>query len=119
MSRMAKFPVSRRRQLERARYQLGLALWRYPTGNPAVPVVDFGRRGATMTPPQVTDLETELRYFNEHRAELLESAAGKFVLIKGESVVGTFDTETAAIRKGYEDLGNVSFLVKQITQTDI
>ena len=65
------------------------------------------------------DLETELRYFNDHRAELLEDAAGKFALVKNESLLGVFDSETAAIRHGYETLGNVSFLVKQITEADI
>ena len=65
------------------------------------------------------DLETELRYFNDHRAELLENGAGKFALVKGESLLGVFDSETAAIRHGYQTLGNVSFLVKQITEADI
>ena len=65
------------------------------------------------------DLETELRYFNEQRAGLLENAAGKFALVKGEALIGTFDSETEAIRYGYETLGNVAFLVKQVTETDI
>jgi hypothetical protein len=65
------------------------------------------------------DLETELRYFNEHRAALLNDAAGKFALVKAEELIGVFDSETAAIRHGYQTLGNVPFLVKQITETDI
>jgi hypothetical protein len=68
---------------------------------------------------QVVELETELRFFNEHRRELLETAAGKFALVKGEELIGTFDSETAAIRHGYETLGNVAFLVKQVTEADI
>jgi hypothetical protein len=65
------------------------------------------------------DLETELRYFNEHRSDLLKNAAGKFALVKGEVLIGTFDSENEAIRHGYEALGNVAFLVKQVTEADI
>jgi hypothetical protein len=36
--------------------------------------------------------------------------SGKFALVKGESLIGIFDSETAAIRHGYENLGNVPFL---------
>jgi hypothetical protein len=66
-----------------------------------------------------SDLAAELRYFNEHRGELLQAAPGKFALVKGEVLIGTFDSETEAIRHGYRTLGNVPFLVKQITETDI
>ena len=60
-----------------------------------------------------------MTFFNQHRAELLEAAAGKFALVKGNELLGTFESETAAIRHGYETLGNVPFLVKQITEADI
>lgn len=72
-----------------------------------------------MPATHVIDLETELRYFNQHRSELLKNAAGKFALVKGEALVGTFESETEAIRHGYQTLGNVPFLVKQVTETDI
>jgi len=67
----------------------------------------------------VPELEAELQYFNEHHAELLEQAAGKFALIKGDRLIGMFDNETSAIRNGYQKLGNVPFLVKQVTEVDI
>ncbi len=72
-----------------------------------------------MPATHVTELETELRYFNEHRSELLQRAAGKFALVKGEALIGTFELETEAIGHGYRTLGNVPFLVKRITETDI
>ncbi len=72
-----------------------------------------------MPATHTTDLETELRYFGEHRSDLLETAAGKFALVKGETLIGTFDSETEAIRHGYQTLGNVAFLVKQVTEADI
>jgi gag-polyprotein putative aspartyl protease len=72
-----------------------------------------------MPPTIPSELEIEMRYFNDHRAELMREAAGKFALVKGDVLLGTFDSETAAIRHGYETLGNVPFLVKQITEVDI
>ena len=51
---------------------------------------------------QTIDLETELRYFNEHRFEMLREAAGRFALVKGDTLIGIFESETAAIRHGYE-----------------
>ncbi len=67
----------------------------------------------------IPELETEWRYFNEHRAEFLEQAPGKYALVKGDTLVGMFDSEVSAIRNGYEKLGNVPFLVKQVTEVDI
>lgn len=72
-----------------------------------------------MTSVTIPELETEWNYFNEHRAEFVEQAPGKFALIKGTSLIGMFDSEVSAIRNGYEKLGNVPFLVKQVTEVDI
>jgi hypothetical protein len=49
----------------------------------------------------------------------MDDAPGKFALIKGSSLIGIFDSETAAIRHGYQTLGNVPFLVKKVTEVDI
>ena len=38
------------------------------------------------------DLKIELAYFEEHRAEFLEKADGKFVLVKGKADHGFYDT---------------------------
>jgi hypothetical protein len=67
----------------------------------------------------IPELETEWRYFNEHRADFVEEAAGKYALIKGDTLIGMYDNEASAIRTGYERLGNVPFLVKQVTAVDI
>lgn len=66
-----------------------------------------------MSATHASGLETELRYCNEHRSELLHNAAGRFALVKSEALIGTFDAETEAIRHGYQTLGNIAFLVKQ------
>ena len=72
-----------------------------------------------MPATHATELDTELRYFDEQRLQLLKDAAGKFALVKGKALIGVFDSENAAIRYGYETLGNVPFLVKRITEADI
>ena len=66
-----------------------------------------------------TELDSELQFFNAHRSELLQQAEGKFALIKGDALLGTYENDADAIRRVYEVLGNVPFLVKRITQVDI
>jgi len=67
-----------------------------------------------------TDLfERDLDYFERHRVALLQSACGKFVLIKGERVIGIFDTEIEAVRAGYDHFGNEAFLVKHVVEADV
>jgi len=64
-------------------------------------------------------LEDELRTYQRHREQLLAAAEGKFVLIKDDRVVGTFDSEMDAIRQGYAVFGNVPFLVKEIVEIEV
>lgn len=40
--------------------------------------------------------------------------SGQFVLVKGEGIVGVFATEEEAIRQGFDRLGAVPFLVRQV-----
>ena len=63
-------------------------------------------------------LETELKYFEAHRAEWVEHHDGKFALIKGEHLQGVFDTDEAAFEAGVETWGNVPFLIKEIRGED-
>jgi len=63
-------------------------------------------------------LETEIKYFEAHRAEWLKHHAGKFALVRGEDLVGVYDTSDAAYEEGVERWGNVAFLVKQILSVD-
>ena len=68
--------------------------------------------------PLNAELDTELRFFERNRAEWLKSAPGKWALVKGESLVGTFDSAENAYVEGVRRFGNVSFLVKQILESD-
>jgi hypothetical protein len=67
----------------------------------------------------VTELETELKFFEEHRAELVRKARGKYALVKADQLAGVYEDPNAAIRAGYERFGNEPFLVKEILEVDI
>lgn len=66
-----------------------------------------------------TVLEKELETFEARRAELAAQDEGKFALICGDHVVGTYVDEQDAIAAGYDQFGNVPFLVVQISLTDL
>jgi len=63
-------------------------------------------------------LEKELETYEHSRAELVGKAEGKFALVKERRIVDIFDSESDAIRAGYEQFGNVPFLVKQIVEIE-
>jgi hypothetical protein len=63
-------------------------------------------------------LAEEMKYFEEHRNELLERAAGKFALIKGSECLGTFDTDQNAYQEGMRLFGNTAFLIHEILPED-
>lgn len=64
-------------------------------------------------------LATELATFREHRDELVGSSLNKYVLIHGDQIVSTYESEQDAINEGYRQFGNVTFLVKRITPGDL
>ncbi len=65
------------------------------------------------------DLDTELKTYEKHRDHLLATAEGKFVLIHNDEVVGAYDSKMDAIAQGYQQFGNVPFLVKQIVKIEM
>lgn len=64
-------------------------------------------------------LAEELATYEARREELIGAARGKYVLIKGSQVIGTFESEADAINQGYRQLGNVPFLVKWIQDVEL
>ena len=66
-----------------------------------------------------TVLRPELDFFERHRLELLERAAGKYALVKGSELIGVFETELDAVRTGYQCFGNDAFLVRHILEADV
>ncbi len=63
-------------------------------------------------------LETELETYKRNKEKLLETAKGKFVLIRGKRVRGIFDTEMEASDEGHRRWGNVAFLVHEIRRRE-
>lgn len=63
-------------------------------------------------------LEKELKYFEEHKEELLKHYEGQFVLIKDASLVGSYTTEAEAYQAGIQKFGNTPFLIKKVTKEE-
>ncbi len=67
---------------------------------------------------RVRVLEKELRTFEQKRQELVKKANGKYALVYGEQLAGVFDSLQDTFAAGYEQFGNVPFLVKEIREKD-
>lgn len=63
-------------------------------------------------------LEKERKYFEKHRAQWLKEFPGKYVLIKHEDLLGTFDNQKDAIVEGARICGSESFLVRKIEESE-
>ena len=63
-------------------------------------------------------LATELRTYGRELETLLGTHEGKYVVIRGEQVLGALDSQLDAIAWGYRELGNVPFLVKQVVKVE-
>lgn len=74
----------------------------------------------TEAPTMATDrLKTELETYESCKNELVEKSEGRFVVIRGTEVLGTFGTYEDALQKGYEECGvQTPFLVKQISSVE-
>lgn len=62
-------------------------------------------------------LEQEANFFDAKVSELVKTDLGKFVLIKGEQVYGTFEAVVDALKTGYEKFKDQPFFVRQILPT--
>jgi hypothetical protein len=60
------------------------------------------------------DLAEEQAFYKEVREELLKQHPGKWALIVGRKLVGTFDSPDVAYAEGLAAAGNVPMLVVQI-----
>ena len=63
-------------------------------------------------------LEKELHLFQQKKAEWVKIYPDKFVLVKGQELMGAFDTAEAALAEGAKQFGSTSFLVKRVNQTE-
>ena len=79
----------------------------------AVAMHQPSERGAPMT-----ILENEMATFRKELPALLSQAEGKYVLIVGDRVLGTFEAYGDALQAGYVAAGPNPFLVKKITSSE-
>ena len=63
-------------------------------------------------------LEHEFNYYQEHREELLRLYEGKFVVIRGNQLLGAYDSELDAIRETSATYPLGTFLVQKCEAGD-
>ena len=64
-------------------------------------------------------LETERKYLDAHRDELLKQYGGKILVISGEQVSGAFDTIEEALQAAAEKHGLKSVLIRRPSEAQI
>lgn len=63
-------------------------------------------------------LVKELQFYNKNKAEYLKSYKNKYLLIKDNTLCGSFDTNEEAYKKGVDTFGNEPFLIKQVLEQE-
>ncbi len=64
-------------------------------------------------------LETERKYLDSHRDELLRQYGGKVLIISGEQVTGAFDTIEEALENSVAIHGLDSVLIRQAAEAQL
>ena len=62
----------------------------------------------------MADIDKELAAYEEKRAELEAQHMGKWVLIRGGTLVGVFDSMEAAAKDAVERFGRGPYLIRQV-----
>jgi len=63
-------------------------------------------------------LDTEWKYYEYHRDELVEKYCGKFVVISGDKVVAAYDDEKTAYRETIKTIPLGSFMIHHIAEEE-
>jgi hypothetical protein len=63
-------------------------------------------------------LAEEQAFYAGQRESLLATSEGKYALIKGTRLVGTYDTPSAAYADGISKLGNVPMLIVHVVRDE-
>jgi hypothetical protein len=64
-------------------------------------------------------LETERKYMDSHKEELLKQYGGKILVICGEQVTGAFDTMEEALQGAVEKHGLSNVLIRRPSEAQI
>jgi len=62
----------------------------------------------------MTALELERTFYTKHEAEWMATHPGRFVVVKGERLLGAFDSIEEALAAGAAAFGLQSFLVRRL-----
>lgn len=62
----------------------------------------------------MSPLDLEFKFYIENQKELVEKYEGKFIVIKGQKVFGSYDTENEAIIKALEKYEMGTFMVHKV-----
>lgn len=57
-------------------------------------------------------LDKEFKYYLDHQTELVEKYNGKFLVIKDEEIIGTYDSEDVAYFKTEENHSPGTYLIQ-------
>lgn len=63
-------------------------------------------------------LSEEYKYYQSVKSKLVEELEGKFALIKGNELVGLFDTDMDAYEVGVFEFGNAPFLIIRVSKEE-
>ena len=63
-------------------------------------------------------LEREINFFTENKDAWLEEHPQKFVLVRGDKLIGVFDTLSDALTAGSRMFGLDHFLIRQVTERE-
>lgn len=58
-------------------------------------------------------LDQEFKYFRDHQADLVAKYNGKFLVIKGEAIVGAYDSRGEAYQAATKEFPIGTFLIQQ------
>jgi len=61
-------------------------------------------------------LEAEIKFFIENQQDLAAKYPGRYLLVKGDTVSGSYQLEMDAISEGVRQYGLSSFLVRHVNQ---
>ena len=62
------------------------------------------------------ELDTELQYYESHKADLLQAYRGQVVVISGEALLGVFPTEEEAYQAAVKQFGSRPLLIVRVEE---
>ena len=66
----------------------------------------------------MVQLQTEFDYYLKNQKKLLKEHEGKFIVIKGEDIIGTYDDEMTAYQESLKSNKEGTFLIQHCLPGD-